>query len=234
MKFELLNTDGRASRAAVPEPRRRRDADLHAGRHLRRHVKAMTPQHLFDIGARSSSATPFTCGCVGRPRSSISSAGCTISWAGAGPILTDWRLSRWVARRAAQNHRGGRFASPINGDRLFLSPEVSMQIPALAEFRHRDAARRVHRRCHLRAGAGLDADEPAGRSGRIQQTLQNPTRYSASQTLFEQLRADSWPGLNGSASTASPWARAFGWRIEGHAPHPRFHRAQTPADKPHT
>src|SRR4030095_13316520 len=46
------------------------------------------------------------------------------------PILTDWGVfqvwSRGEMRKIGEE--GVKFASPVNGDRLFLTPEISMQI----------------------------------------------------------------------------------------------------------
>ena len=48
------------------------------------------------------------------------------------------------ARCARSARRACSFASPVNGDKLFLTPEISMQIQRVLEQRHRDAVRRVH------------------------------------------------------------------------------------------
>jgi len=85
------------------------------------------------------------------------------------PILTDsggfqvWSLG--AMRKITEE--GVTFASPVNGDKLFMSPEVSMQ------QRHRDATRRVHavrnqRPPHHRSRSPqVDGDEPP--LGRAQQ-----------------------------------------------------------------
>jgi queuine tRNA-ribosyltransferase len=58
------------------------------------------------------------------------SAACTASRAGAGrcsPTAAASRSGAWATMRKI-SEEGVRFASPVNGDKLFLTPEVSMQI----------------------------------------------------------------------------------------------------------
>ncbi len=62
------------------------------------------------------------------------------------PILTDsggfqvWSLG--AMRKITEE--GVHFQSPVNGDKLFMSPEVSMQIQTVLNSDIVDAARRVH------------------------------------------------------------------------------------------
>jgi queuine tRNA-ribosyltransferase len=63
-------------------------------------------------------------------RAASSSAACTASSSWNKPILTDsggfqvWSLGEM--RKISEE--GVKFASPVNGDKLFLTPEISMQI----------------------------------------------------------------------------------------------------------
>ena len=52
------------------------------------------------------------------------------SWAGTRPILTDSGGFQvfWLGALRKITEEGVRFASPVNGDRLFLTPEESMRI----------------------------------------------------------------------------------------------------------
>ena len=105
------------------------------------------PQSLRGRWARRSSwATPSTSGCG--PGSTCCAVRRAAPLRGLGqadahrqrrlPGLEPGRRCARSARRACS------FASPVNGDKLFLTPEVSMQIQTRAEQRHRHAVRRVH------------------------------------------------------------------------------------------
>ena len=131
LEFELLTTEGRARRGrltlnhgVVQTP-----VFMPVGtygtvkgvmpRSLRRDGRADHPgQHLPPVAA------------AGAGRAARSSAACTASKAGSKPILTDsggfqvWSLGEM--RKISEE--GVKFASPVNGDKLFLTPEVSMQI----------------------------------------------------------------------------------------------------------
>jgi queuine tRNA-ribosyltransferase len=93
-------------------------------------VKGVMPQSLEDMGAQIILGNTFHLWM--RPGLDVmrSSAACTASRAGSKPILTDsggfqvWSLGEM--RKISEE--GVRFASPVNGDKLFLTPEVSMQI----------------------------------------------------------------------------------------------------------
>ena len=112
------------------QPRSRRDADLHAGGHLRHGEGDDAANAHRDWLCRSSLATPFHLWL--RPGTAIIDQfkGLHDFMGWRGPILTDsggfqvWSLGE--LRKITEE--GVHFASPINGDRLFLSPEVSMQI----------------------------------------------------------------------------------------------------------
>ena len=131
MKFTLKATAGRARRGrlelahgAVETP------GVHAGGHLRhgqgddaararRGRRADRPrQHVPPVAAAWHR----------RDRARIAAS--IASWAGTGPILTDsggfqvWSLG---ALRKVRDE-GVTFASPVNGDKLLLTPEISMQV----------------------------------------------------------------------------------------------------------
>ena len=146
---------------------------------------------------------------------------------------------RWANCKITEE--GVRFASPVNGDRLFSVAGGVDADPAPAEFRHRHAARRMHaRRCNLRAGAGLDADElGAGRSVRRTSliALENPNALFGivQGTLFEQLRA-RFPGR--VERDRFRWHAVGGLSVgESKEDMHRildFMALRMPADKPHT
>ena len=147
-------TDGHARRGRLTlEPRRGRDADLHAGRHLRHRQGRAAAHRSRRWARRSSSATPSTCGCgpgldvmqpVRRPAPLRG-----LEQADPHRLAAASRSGRW-ARCARSARKACSFASPVNGDKLFLTPEVSMQIQTRAEQRHRHAVRRVHAVRHRR------------------------------------------------------------------------------------
>ena len=133
---------------------------------------------------RSCSATPSTCGC-GPGLEVIDAHGGLHRFMGwDGPILTDSGgfqvFSLGELRKITEE--GVKFASPINGDKLFLTPEDLDADPARAEFRHRDDFRRMHALPGHRARSrGFDADVPAlGGAVESRARRQIPTRCSAS------------------------------------------------------
>ncbi len=132
MQFELLATDGRARRGAAAHSRTAtvETPVVHAGRHLGT-VKAMAPRRARGRSARrSSSATPTTCGCGPGSRSIAAHGGLHrfMGWDAADPHRLR-RLPGVQPRRAAQDRRGRRgVRSPVDGDKLLLTPEESMRI----------------------------------------------------------------------------------------------------------
>ncbi|MGH8769643.1 MAG: tRNA guanosine(34) transglycosylase Tgt [Burkholderiales bacterium] len=130
MHFSVLNTDGVARRGVlslahgiVSTP-----AFMPVGTYGA--VKAMTPQELSEVGSEIVLSNTFHLWL--RPGVDIIAAhgGLHRFMGWEGPILTDsggfqvWSLGD--LRRITEE--GVEFASPINGDRLFLTPELSMQI----------------------------------------------------------------------------------------------------------
>jgi queuine tRNA-ribosyltransferase len=99
------------------------------------------------------------------------------------PMLTDsggfqvWSLG---GRMRKISEEGVRFASPVNGDKLFLTPEVSMQIQTVLNSRHRDAVRRMH--------ALRDPGRADHRSARRAQSMELSLRWARrSQAEFARL-----------------------------------------------
>ena len=133
-------------------------------------VKGVMPRIAATRWARRSSwATPSTCGCARAWTCCEQFGGLHRFESWNKPILTDsggfqvWRLGEM--RKISEE--GVKFASPVNGDKLFLTPEISMQIQTRAEQRHRHAVRRVHAlrhqgpHHHRGRGAHVDGAEPA-------------------------------------------------------------------------
>ena len=203
MKFELLATDGHARRGRLHLNHGVVETPIFMPVGTYGTVKAMTPQHLTDIGAQIILGNTFHLWL--RPGTTIVDQfkGLHDFMGWRGPILTDsggfqvWSLGE--LRKITEE--GVHFASPINGDRLFLSPEVSMQIqrslnsdivmqldectPADATYEQAQASMLMSRRWAQRSKDEFNK-------------LENPNALFGivQGTLFEQLRADSLAGLN--------------------------------------
>ncbi len=130
MKFELLHTDGHARRGRMTFERGVVETPAFMPVGTYGTVKAMTPEELLDTGAQIILGNTFHL--MLRPGTKIIRAHGDLHdfmhW--SGPILTDsggfqvWSLG---ALRKIEE-RGVTFASPVDGDQVFLSPEVSMQV----------------------------------------------------------------------------------------------------------
>ena len=144
MKFELFNTDGAARRGQIRFARGtvQTPAFMPVGTYGT--VKAMTPEELRELGAEIILGNTFHL--MLRPGTEIISAHGDLHdfmhW--EGPILTDsggfqvWSLGEEAQKRAGARadgavaakitEEGVHFRSPVNGDRIFLGPEESMQV----------------------------------------------------------------------------------------------------------
>ena len=131
VKFELLATSGAARRGRLHfEGRGNVETPVFMPVGTYGTVKAMTPEELRDIGAQIVLGNTFHL--MLRPgEETIRELGGLhrfMNW--SGPILTDsggfqvWSLSG--LRKITEE--GVKFASPVNGDRIFLSPERAVQV----------------------------------------------------------------------------------------------------------
>ncbi len=129
-EFELLARDGLARRGRITVAHGTIDTPVFMPVGTYGAVKAMSPRELGEIGAQVILGNTFHLWL--RPGVDIlrrfGGLHRFIGW--PHPILTDsggfqvWSLGRL----RTISEEGVRFASPIDGDRLFLTPEVSMQI----------------------------------------------------------------------------------------------------------
>ncbi|RKP48603.1 tRNA guanosine(34) transglycosylase Tgt [Pararobbsia silviterrae] len=130
LKFDLLTTDGHARRGRLTLNHGVIETPIFMPVGTYGTVKAMTPRDLDEIGAQIILGNTFHLWL--RPGNEIMAAhGGLHGFMGWNkPILTDSGgfqvFSLGELRKISEE--GVTFASPINGDRLFLSPEVSMQI----------------------------------------------------------------------------------------------------------
>jgi len=203
MKFELLTTDGHARRGRVHLNHGVVETPIFMPVGTYGTVKAMTPQMLTDIGSQIILGNTFHLWL--RPGTAIIDQfkGLHDFMGWRGPILTDsggfqvWSLGQ--LRKIVEE--GVHFSSPINGDKLFLSPEVSMQI-------QRSLNSDIVMQLDECTPADATADEArvslqrslrwAQRSKDEHNRLENSNALFGivQGTLFESLRAESLAGLN--------------------------------------
>ena len=132
MQFDLLATDGPARRGRITLPRGTIDTPAFMPVGTYGSVKAMTPRDLRDVGAEVILGNTFHLWL--RPGLDVilefGGLHRFIGW--DGPILTDSGgfqvFSLAHARKLTEE--GVAFASPVDGSRVFLSPEESMRIQA--------------------------------------------------------------------------------------------------------
>ena len=130
MAFELLARDGAARRGRLQLAHGTIDTPAFMPVGTYGTVKAMAPDELRELGAQIVLGNTFHLWL--RPGLEVVSkfAGLHRFMGWDGPILTDSGgfqvFSLGKLRKITEE--GVRFASPINGDRLFLTPELSMQI----------------------------------------------------------------------------------------------------------
>ena len=127
----------------------------------------------------------------------------------SSPTPADSRCSSLGPLRKVHED-GVAFASPVNGDKLFLTPELSMQIQRTLDVRHRDGVRRVHAvsRDARRGGARRWSFRCAGRGARAPSStrLGNPNALFGivQGGMYDDLRDASLAALDRrSASTAT-------------------------------
>ncbi|MBV8665358.1 MAG: tRNA guanosine(34) transglycosylase Tgt [Burkholderiaceae bacterium] len=130
MKYELLKTDGKARRGRLTLNHGVVETPIFMPVGTYGSVKAMSPEELVDIDAQIILGNTFHLWL--RPGTDIvgkfGGLHNFIGW--DKPILTDsggFQVFSLGAMRKI-TEEGVKFASPINGDKLFLSPEISMQI----------------------------------------------------------------------------------------------------------
>ncbi len=130
MQFELLATDGAARRARLTLAHGVVQTPVFMPVGTYGTVKAMAPNELTDIGAQIVLGNTFHLWL--RPGLEVIAAhgGLHRFMAWQQPILTDSGgfqvFSLGALRKITEE--GVKFASPVNGDRLFLTPEESMRI----------------------------------------------------------------------------------------------------------
>ena len=133
MHFELLKQDGPARRGRLVFERGVVDTPAFMPVGTYGTVKAMTPEELRETGAQIVLGNTFHLMLRpgGEEVARLGGLHKFMNW--GGPILTDsggfqvWSLS--ALRKVTEE--GVKFASPINGDRIFLSPERAIEVQHL-------------------------------------------------------------------------------------------------------
>jgi queuine tRNA-ribosyltransferase len=130
MPFEVLATDGRARRARLALAHGVVETPVFMPVGTYGSVKAMAPNELLELGAQIVLGNTFHLWL--RPGTEVVGVhgGLHRFMAWPRPILTDsggFQVFSLGALRKVQED-GVAFASPVNGDRLFLTPEGSMEI----------------------------------------------------------------------------------------------------------
>lgn len=135
MQFDLLATDGAARRGRITLPRGAVDTPAFMPVGTYGSVKAMTPRDLVDVGAQIILGNTFHLWL--RPGLDVvrefGGLHRFIGW--HGPILTDsggFQVFS-LAERRKLTEEGVAFASPVDGSRVFLSPEESMRIQTVLD-----------------------------------------------------------------------------------------------------
>jgi queuine tRNA-ribosyltransferase len=139
LKFDLLKTDGQARRGRLTLNRGVVDTPVFMPVGTYGTVKGVLPRSLHEMGAEIILANTFHLWL--RPGLDVvrKFGGLHRFEGWARPMLTDsggfqvWSLSGADGKGRQISEEGVRFASPVNGDRLFLTPEVSMQIQTVLD-----------------------------------------------------------------------------------------------------
>jgi queuine tRNA-ribosyltransferase len=130
MKFELLATDGQARRGRLDLAHGTVETPAFMPVGTYGTVKAISPGELTDLGAQIVLGNTFHLWLRPGPEVIAAHGGLHRFMGWSGPILTDSGgfqvFSLGALRRISEE--GVQFASPVNGDRLLLTPEKSMEI----------------------------------------------------------------------------------------------------------
>jgi queuine tRNA-ribosyltransferase len=218
LEFTLLKTDGRARRGRVKLNHGTVETPIFMPVGTYGSVKAMSPLELKEINAQIILGNTFHLWL--RPGLEVvgkfGGLHKFIGW--DKPILTDSGgfqvFSLGEMRKITEE--GVHFASPINGDRLFLSPEISMQIQRVLNS---DIVMQFDECTPYEIDGRPATREEAGKSMRMSLRWakrskdefdrgENPMRSSASSraACSRACATNRWPGWKSSVSTASPSA----------------------------
>jgi queuine tRNA-ribosyltransferase len=207
MKFEHISSDGAARRGRLTFDRGTVETPAFMPVGTYGTVKAMTPEELTDMGAEIILGNTFHL--MLRPGTEVIAAHGDLHdfmhW--DGPILTDSGgfqvFSLGKLRKISE--QGVTFASPVNGDKVFLGPEESMAVqralgsdivmcfdectPYPAEERQARDSMELSLRWAQRSkdahGAGLEGKSPNALFGIVQGGMYEPLRAESAAGLRE-------------------------------------------------
>jgi queuine tRNA-ribosyltransferase len=132
MRFETLGTSGAARRGRLHLAHGTVETPVFMPVGTYGTVKAMTPEELTDLGAQIVLGNTFHLMLRPGPEVIRAHGGLHGFMHWSGPILTDsggFQVFS-LADLRKMTEAGVHFRSPVNGDAVFLSPEVSMQVQA--------------------------------------------------------------------------------------------------------
>ncbi len=202
MRFELLASDGAARRGRLHFARGRVETPIFMPVGTYGTVKGMAPEELREVGAQIVLGNTFHLMLRPGPEVMRKLGGLHRFMHWDGPILTDsggfqvWSL----AELRKLTEEGVTFASPINGDRIFLSPERSIEVqhalgsdiimqfdectPYPATERQAADSLRLSARWAARCKAA-HGDHPAALFGIVQGGMHPALRHESLQRLLE-------------------------------------------------
>ena len=207
LKFELLKTEGAARRGRLTLNHGAVETPVFMPVGTYGTVKGVMPQSLLDMGAQIILGNTFHLWL--RPGLDVlrQFGGLHRFEGWARPMLTDsggfqvWSLGEM--RKISEE--GVRFASPVNGDKLFLTPEISMQIQQVLNS---DIAMQLDECTPYQSGGRLTTEDEARHSMELSlrwarrshdefQRLANPNALFGivQGGMFEGLRAESAAAL---------------------------------------
>jgi queuine tRNA-ribosyltransferase len=207
LKFDLLKTDGEARRGRLTLNHGVVETPVFMPVGTYGTVKGVMPQSLLDMGAQIILGNTFHLWL--RPGLDVlrQFGGLHRFEGWDGPMLTDsggfqvWSLGEM--RKISEE--GVKFASPVNGDKLFLTPEVSMQIQSVLNS---DIVMQFDECTPYQTAGRLTSEDEARRSMELSlrwakrshdefQRLENPNALFGivQGGMFEGLRAESAAAL---------------------------------------
>ena len=202
LKFDLLKKSGQARRARLSFPRGTIETPAFMPVGTYGTVKAMKPEEIVELGAEIILGNTFHL--MLRPGTEIIKAHGDLhdfmNW--KKPILTDsggFQVFS-LAKMRKITEEGVHFSSPVNGDKIFLSPEVSMQVqkdlgsdivmifdectPHPATFEEARDSMQLSRRWAKRS-KDAHADNPSALFGIVQGGMYNDLRTESVEGLKE-------------------------------------------------
>jgi queuine tRNA-ribosyltransferase len=219
LKFELLKTEGAARRGRLTLSHGVVETPVFMPVGTYGTVKGVMPQSLLDMGAQIILGNTFHLWL--RPGLDVlrQFGGLHRFEGWARPMLTDsggfqvWSLGEM--RKISEE--GVKFASPVNGDKLFLTPEVSMQIQQVLNS---DIAMQLDECTPYQSGGKLTTEDEARRSMELslrwaRRSHDEFQRLGNSNALFGIVQGGMFEGLRAESATALAEMDLPGYAVGG-------------------